>query len=79
MRIVLPRCIRVGGVRLEWHLVAQLLAQGGVVREDLGGKEPLEHVMVPAMAVAPGGAQLARSRVRLGHRADGVRGRPNQR
>jgi len=57
------------------HLGAQLLAQGEVVRKDLGGKEPLRHVVIPVIAVAPGGSELARSRVRLEHRTDGVRGR----
>jgi hypothetical protein len=56
--------------------VAQLLAQGEVVRKDLGGKESLGHVVVPVIAVAPGGGQLARYRVRLEHRADGVHRRP---
>jgi hypothetical protein len=60
------------------HLVAQLATQGEVVRKDPGGKEPLEHVVVPVIAVAAGGAQLARSRLRLEHRADGVRGVPNR-
>jgi hypothetical protein len=56
--------------------VAQLLVQGEVVRKDLGRKEPLGHVVEPVIAVASGGAQLARFRVCLEHCADGVHRRP---
>jgi hypothetical protein len=47
------------GAILRQHFVAQLLAQGEVVRKNLDGKQPLWHVEVPVIAVAPGSAQHA--------------------
>ena len=55
-------------------LVQQLLALGDLPVEQLGGQEPLDEVVVAAVAVAPREPDHAGDRVRLEHRAHGVLG-----
>ncbi len=54
------------------ELVAQLLAQRHVSPKQLLRQQPLEQVVVPALAVASREAEHARGRVRLEQRAHGV-------
>ena len=56
--------------------MAELLHGGDVTREKVGRQEPLEKVVVPAVAVTAREAEYARQRVGVEHGADRVGGHP---
>ena len=55
------------------ELVPELLSQRDAAREHVGRKQPLEEVVVAAVAVASREAEHAGDGVRLEHRTNGVR------
>ena len=55
------------------ELVPELLSQRDLAREDVGREQPLEEVVVAAVALAPREAEHAGDGVRLEHGAHGVR------